>query len=141
MWQTTNYMKLFKTDKIETNERKEKLFLALSLNLWQILYKTILYWLQLTTVMVECYGHRPLPNGPGFDSPLRFLLIRRGRIMRRTLIHTNWKHLGSFHCCCHFVFLFRSYIQYRERLDLTAVLCLVHLKVLWFFLISPINLF
>ena len=28
----------------------------------------------------------------------------------------------------------------RERLDLTAVLCLVHLKVLWLFLIiSPIN--
>ena len=69
-------------------------------------------------------------------------VIRRGRTMRRTLFHTNWKHLGSFHCCCHFVFLFRSYIPHREWLDLTAVLCLVHLKVLWLFLIiSPINLF
>ena len=69
-------------------------------------------------------------------------VIRRGRTMQPTLFHTNWKHLGSFHCCCHFVFLFRSYISYREGLDLTAVLCLLHLKVLWLFLIiSPINSF
>ena len=63
-------------------------------------------------------------------------VIRRGRIMRHTLFHANWKHLGSFHCCCHLVFLSRNYSSYRERLDLTAVLCLVHLKVLWHFLIG-----
>ena len=68
--------------------------------------------------------------------------IRRGRIMRRTMFHTNWKPIGSFHCCCHFVFLFRNYIAYRERLDLKPVFCLVHLKVSRLFLIiSPINLF
>ena len=48
-------------------------------------------------------------------------VIRRGRTMRHKLFHTNWKHVGLFDCCCcHFVFLFRSYIPYRERLDFSS---------------------